>query len=87
MSFTAIRLGARMNLYEEIKKDTGLSAQKLADLTKCNICSMYNYVAGRSKPRYKRTTDRLIALRRMLNLLSKKPDFLVELFEQLDNDD
>jgi predicted transcriptional regulator len=70
-----------MNEYKSMRKELGVSVRTLAELIKCNICSIYNFEKGLSKPRYPIIVKRIEALVKLFNMLRDNPNYLIELFK------
>ena len=58
-----------MNSYRERRYKTGLNVKTFADIIGSNVCSVYNWETGRTKPRYTETEENI--------------DYLVDLIENL----
>ena len=71
------------NEIKEIRHETGLPAKVFAKLIGSNECSIYNFEAGRTSPRYPHTLERARALIRLFNCLINNPDFLIQKFDEL----
>lgn len=71
------------NEIKEIRHATGLPANVFARLIGSNVCSIYNFEAGRTSPRYPHTIKRAKALLRLFNCLENNPDFIIEKFKEI----
>lgn len=73
-------------IIKKAKKELCCSSRTLSRLIACNICSVYNYEKGLTKPRYPRTMKRAMALLKLCEVLRENPDYLVEIFNLKDID-
>lgn len=71
------------NEIKEIRHETGLPAKVFARLIGSNECSIYNFEAGRSSPRYPHTIKRARALLRLFSCLMNNPDFIIDKFKEI----
>jgi DNA-binding transcriptional regulator YiaG len=66
--------------FKKMRLKVGCSAKMFAKLLGSNVCSIYNYEAGRAKPRTESLIKRIDALLELLERIRKDPDYLVKLF-------
>lgn len=71
--------------FRKLRTIIGCSAKNFAKLIGSNECSIYNYEAGRAKPRYDAIEKRMKALLRVFDFLRNDPDYFVKLFDKIDN--